>query len=256
MQAWDVQGAGRAAFLDRVIGDATLGELARQLKLSPGDVADILYAARESGLGHTGFSEHVPLTIKGRWGSVFEYEDGRVVRTGFQAENLVVNAFALMISALLAQQINLNTGVYTIPTTSGNGNNGLVYYGITHMAIGEGDAGWDSVPPSGIPAVGDTTLVAEIATASGGRKACTVQHIDGSNNVVTAPTGRLLLTAVWNTGEAIGNHREFGLFGGYTATGTLADKDKGTMVNHVVHAKIPKQVGADFVLTRQVRLIF
>lgn len=235
---------------DMVKRNPALGALMLKHGMSIHDVIDMMAAIRHSGDPTDPFSDHVPLTVRGAYRDIIDYPDGRHIETEY-VENLVVTQFALILCGLLAQVITgSGAGPYAV-TVPGSGN---VYRGITYMALGTGASGWDSVPPVGIPAVGDTALVAEIATT--GRQPCTVQHIDGSNAIVSPqnPTGRLLVQAVWATGQGNGSIREIGCFGG-TSTATPAGTDQ--MVNHIVRAVLSKPSGgSDFTLTQQVRFIF
>lgn len=214
-----------------------LSDLMDKHGLDLGDVAEIIQAVRHDKLALTDVADHVPQATVGEWRDIIhlprhhpEYHE-----IGPWRENLVVNSFAVLLTALC------KTG--RTPA----------YSGITHMALGTGLVGWDA---GGFPTplVTDTILVTELT-----RKALdSVSDINGSNNVVTTgPTGRLLLSATFNLNEAIGDIREFGLFGGRAADGfTLDQTNQGIMVNHINHAKITKSALSDFTFTRQIRLIF
>ena len=155
------------------------------------------------------------------------------ITTGWH-ENLVVNAFAILLAALC------------LPGRTPN------YNGITYMALGQGSSSWDT-GGTPAPSATDTVLVSEIA-----RNPVTVQDITSGGAVVTTgPTGNLLCTGVFSVGQGNGQIREFGLFGGVAATGfTMAQANQGSMVDHITHAILSKPSNQDFVLTRQVQLIF
>lgn len=202
------------------------------------DVANIIQAVRHDKLALTDVADHVPQAAVGEWRDIV-YLPGVLPAPAYQVgswhENLVVNSFAVLLTALC------KTG--RTPA----------YAGITHMALGTGLVGWDA---GGFPTplVTDITLVTELAR----KPLDSVSDINGSNLVVTTgPTGRLLLSCTFNLNEAMGDIREFGLFGGIAATGfTLDQTNQGIMVNHINHAKITKSALSDFTFTRQIRLLF
>lgn len=118
------------------------------------------------------------------------------------------------------------------------------YSGIQYLAVGIGSASWDTGgTPS--PAPTRTTLVSELA-----RKAVTIAFLDAGNLETGSVTNRLKISATFTSGEANGEHREFGLFGG-NATGTV---DSGLAVNYRTQAIKTKTT--DDELTISVRIIY
>lgn len=188
----------------------------------------------------------------GVWRDIYRDAQGRIIEITPWKSNLVVNIFAN-----LAALLTMGNGV---------GDIGSTFAGVQYMVVGTGLSAWDT---GGVPSpnANDTNLVNEIA-----RKLVTAQMVDSSGNVISSPTystatNRLLITSTFNTGEANGALREWGLVGGNAtgsptipATGTAngAVSGYGYMVDRVTHAAINKLagVGNDFSLTRQVTLIF
>jgi beta-lactam-binding protein with PASTA domain len=109
--------------------------------------------------------------------------------------------------------------------------------GITHLAVGAGDPGWDANPPA--PDRGRTALTAEVYR---------VRLEPGRNVTYDAATGRVHVRVSIGRGKATGTLRELGLFGG-TAS---ARPGSGYLVNHKAHAPIEKEEGDT--LERELRL--
>jgi len=107
---------------------------------------------------------------------------------------------------------------------------------------------WPGIHQAPAPILTDVQLVTELA-----RKVVSVQFVDSLGNVVAGPVNTILVTCTFNVGEANGDLREWGLFGG-NATAIV---NSGIMVDHVNTTKLTKPSGvSDFSLTRLVTLIF
>ena len=156
---------------------------------------------------------------------VIKYADGtQEVREYY---NLVVDDCSRLIASLMKRQ---------------NG-----FQGITYWAVGSGNSSWNNQnPPS--PIESDTKLLNETF-----RKVVTlddIKFLDVNNNPTANVTNRLEIKVTFLEGEANGELREFGLFGG-NATGT---KDSGIMINRKTHGLIFKTSGMQ--LERTIRIVF
>ena len=210
-----------------------VAELCDRHNLTPAMLQEIIGAVRHERLGPDAF-EHIPGVITGSYRDII-YRPNQEPAIGEWSENLVVDSFALLLTALCL------TG--RTPT----------YSGITHMALGQGSSTWDT-DGTPTPQTSDTTLTSELAR----KPLDSLSDINGSNTVVgTGPTGRLLASCTFLPGEAIGSIREFGLFGGIAGAGhSLDDANQGIMVNHITHGVLVKSLISDFSFVRQLRLIF
>ena len=233
-----------AEAMERTEATPNLLALARDAGLTADRLAQILRGLRDERASLAGLSaavrEHVPLVCTGLWRDVITYSDGRRVEGSFTNENLVVNAFSLILTGLC------------------NSSRVPAYQGIMAMALGAGQPSWDTTLPS--PQATDTILNNEFW-----RQPLDVppQDVNASGAVVlTGPTGRLLMTATFAQGAAIGSIREFGLFGGILQAGQTwsvppnSNINTGIMVNHIIHGVIVKSSAADFSLQRQIILSF
>lgn len=121
------------------------------------------------------------------------------------------------------------------------------YKGITYWAVGAGAGSWDNNNPPE-PSVGDTKLLNESF-----RKAVTADNVtflDSGDKPTSSITNKLQITITFTEGEANGELREFGLYGG-NATNI---KDSGFMINRKTHGLIYKTSGMR--LERVIRIIF
>ncbi|MDF2615496.1 MAG: hypothetical protein K0Q47_151 [Sedimentibacter sp.] len=162
--------------------------------------------------------------MQGEFRDVIRYKDGRIEERPWQ-RNLIVNDIIKAIACAL------------------KGDAGIKYW-----AIGKGLDSWDDVTPPA-PAATDSQLVQEI-----GRKALTsgsFQYVDGSGNVSTPMTNRLLITVTFGYEECNGNWREFSIVGGSSATATL---NTGVLLNHKTHGLIVKTNSME--IERQIRFTF
>lgn len=121
------------------------------------------------------------------------------------------------------------------------------FQGITYWAVGSGQSTWNNqTPPS--PSEADTKLLNESF-----RKVVTlddIKFLDANNNPTASVTNRLEIKVTFLEGEANGELREFGLYGG-NASGT---KDSGIMINRKTHGLIYKTSGMQ--LERIIRIVF
>lgn len=122
------------------------------------------------------------------------------------------------------------------------------YTGIQYWAVGSGNDTWDGTIPYPTPNPTDEKLVNEI-----GRKSLVpsdIKFVDAAGNPSSAPTNRILITAMFSESDVNGKWREFGIYGG-NATSV---KDSGFMINHKTHEVITKT--ASMVVERQLRFTF
>jgi len=142
--------------------------------------------------------------------------------------NRVVNQFYVLVGGLLKGQYQWN--------------------GIQYWAIGSGEASWDALNATERAAkslLTLTTLYSEIV-----RVVPSLMYLDDSDTIVTGPTHRLQISAVFGTSVS-GYLRELGLFGG-TATSTV---NTGYMLNHRAHPVIGLNILApETILNRILRL--
>ncbi len=122
--------------------------------------------------------------------------------------------------------------------------------GRLYLAIGEGEEGWDSQPPSPLPDT--TTLYREVLRSE--LRPHHIFYLDDELNKTAKPTHRLEFHITFLGRDVVANScrrlREFGLFGG-DATHRA---DSGYMIDYVVHPRI--DLTADARLDRRVHLIF
>lgn len=175
-------------------------------------------------------NEKVPFKIIGTWKDILRFSDGRVEERGgnFERHNQIQNTFATLLAGMCSQD--------------------AAFSGITYIALGEGLAGWDLIPPA-TPYI-QTTLVSE-----GFRKALVpadFMYLDPATDLPSAtPTSKIEVTALIANGDANGlSLREFGLFGG---TATIAF-DSGEMVDWIVHSRIDKDASLE--IQRLIRIEF
>lgn len=153
------------------------------------------------------------------------YPDGRVEVRNYV--NTVVDDCSRLIASLMKGQAG--------------------HKGITYWAVGSGANTWDNANPPA-PAVGDTKLFNETF-----RKAVQPDNIvflDANDNVTSSVTNKLQIKVVFTEGEANGELREFGLFGG----DATSNRNSGIMINRKTHGLIYKTSG--MTLERTIRIIF
>lgn len=138
--------------------------------------------------------------------------------------NIVVNSAINLITALLA----------------GKNTKGIKYW-----AVGSGANSWDTKPVD--PTASETKLTSEI-----GRKSIsTIEFYNSNNGISTTPTNKIHIAVTFNENECNGAWREFGLFGGDTASSTA---DSGIMIDKKHHSIITKT--QDIVIERHIILTF
>lgn len=146
----------------------------------------------------------------GMFRDIITYKDGRKeIREG---QNIIVKDITKLIACLFKRQ-------------SG-------YSGLSYWAIGTGASSWDTNPASAT--VSDTKLTSELVRKEIRQQ--DVVFIDSLGNPTETPTNKIRISVTFNTYEAVGSWREFGIFGG-NATST---KDSGIMINHKIHGRIDK----------------
>ena len=97
------------------------------------------------------------------------------------------------------------------------------------------------------PTASETKLTSEI-----GRKSIsTIEFYDSNNGVSATPTNKIHIAVTFSENECNGTWREFGLFGGDTASSTA---DSGIMIDKKHHNIITKT--QDIVIERHIVLTF
>lgn len=168
--------------------------------------------------------------IKGSYNDILTDPPGHVMWESGWHSNLVVGTCHSLLSSLM------------------KGYQGM--QGILYLAVGSGDASWDSRRP--VPQLSDTRLLKEVGRVI--IKPDQISFLDDKGEPSKIPTARLeIITHLrWKDIEATGSKelREFGLFGG-----DATDKaNTGSMINRVTHARIDITPALD--LTRKLRLNF
>lgn len=127
--------------------------------------------------------------------------------------------------------------------------------GLQYLALGRGEATWDTTPPAP-PGAGIQQLVdpSPVTIASGDMM---LAYLDAAGNEAVAPTHHLQVSVTLEPGalpieEGATSFplREFGLFGRFSAGSQTEDY----MIDYVRHGVIP--VGADDTFERKIRLVF
>lgn len=162
--------------------------------------------------------EKISVSMRGRWqDKVYDLEGNLVSETPWQ-HNQIQHSAAKLVTGLLRRYAEFAATTFT---------------GISYLAVGEGQAGWDAVPPAQPKA--DVALDTEVF-----RKAIApadMAYIDAfAGAVVAGPSRFVRVTATLLPAEANFSLREFGLFGG-DADGVA---DSGLMLNWVVHPRFDK----------------
>lgn len=138
------------------------------------------------------------------------YKDGRVeIR---KDHNIVVNSILHLFTALMKGEEN--------------------YSGLTHWAVGQGLASWDSSLPN--PSPSETKLTKEI-----GRVALLpneIKYVSSGNNYSDTPTNILEISHTFGENDCNGTWREFGIFGGNSSD----TKDSGVMIDKINHKILVK----------------
>lgn len=119
--------------------------------------------------------------------------------------------------------------------------------GLKYMAVGSGDASWDTGNNLPSPSPDATQLHNEIDRIALDSK----QYLEANNTPTVRQTNRIQCTALFPAGRATGFHREFGLFGGSAATLT---ENSGIMFNYETHTGDEKE--ATQIAFLQVRIRF
>lgn len=171
------------------------------------------------------------LTFKGIYHDRLLLGDDRVLDCGWRS-NIIVNRCRDLLAAFLL------------------GDSAL---GVQYIALGQGDAAWDSTPPAA-PSAGTqqlTDVTPEHIQLSD--PAMTIAYLNVANEVVSGPTNRLQITVTLGpglppalSGETSYPLREFALFGRYGS--------EDYMIDYVRHPIIHK--GVKDILVRTIRLVF
>lgn len=109
---------------------------------------------------------------------------------------------------------------------------------IRYWAMGTGSGTWDDqweTPSPPEPDYDDNLLVSELYRIP--VTAANIEFVDDSNNVVAGPTNRIKVMVTIPESDGNGPWREFGLFGGPTASVSL---NTGLMINHKLHKLLNK----------------
>ena len=175
--------------------------------------------------------EKANITAKGEYVD-YIYKNGELVEVK-EGHNIVVNCCSKLIASLIA----------------GKTSSGALYW-----AIGSGNSDWDALydannPPA--PTEDAVQLVNEIARISLNNS--NFKFVDESGNEVSdmIPTNRIKCTISVGEEVANGKWREFGLFGGGTAS---PSSNTGIMIDHVYHNVFNKS--NEFSVTRVLTLTF
>jgi len=171
------------------------------------------------------------MTPKGVYCDQLISADGDCVNYGWRS-NIVVERCRELIAAFMC-------------------GDGAVEAGIQFIALGRGDAEWDSVAP-GSPVMSTSSLKdtsPEIVDVS----AMTLAYLDSTGTETSLPTKNLQVTITLSPGllptsasEPTFPLREFGLFGRYSGG--------NYMIDYVRHPVI--HVGPDDTLVRRIQLVF
>ena len=171
-----------------------------------------------------------PPYFKGIYRDSLNCDDRNEKRKYIWRPNLIVNAGDRLLAALLKKQ----TG----------------FQGILFLAVGEGDALWDTSMPDKSPTT--TSLFNEIKRFPIAPDQ--ISFLDETNQPTSAPSNQLEITVelagLAFVTEGVQQLREFGLFGG-DATDAV---NSGYMINYAIHHRI--DLAPDTQLTRQIRLSF
>lgn len=139
------------------------------------------------------------------------YENGKLVDI-IKGHNLVVNSFLKLVMGLC----------------SGNITSGIGYW-----AVGSGDKSWDTAPVS--PEINASRLTSEIGRVKILQSDMSFLTEDG--NIAYSPTNILQVRHTFGINDCNGEWREFGLFGGGSATG---EANSGIIINKRHHSIITK----------------
>ena len=158
--------------------------------------------------------------------TLIDAKTGEIINT-FKSHNLIVDSCSVLIAGLFKNHFNI---------------------GIKYLAYGHGSDEWidENLP---VPKNEDTKLLSEFF-----RKEITpdmVTFIDGEDNPTEEITNRIQIRILLEANEGNGSLREFGLFGGNSATSEL---NSGILINRKIHGHIYKTSG--MLLERIIRLTF
>ena len=170
-------------------------------------------------------------TYKGIYHDRLIRHDGQVLDHGWRS-NIIVNRCRELLAAFML---------------------GDTVVGVQFIALGRGEAGWDSTPPAA-PTAG-TQQLTDVAPAyiQLSDPAMTIEYLNAGNHVVSGPTHRLQISVTLApgtppapAGETSYALREFALFGRYGS--------ENYMIDYVRHPVIHK--GVNDTLVRTIRLVF
>lgn len=139
------------------------------------------------------------------------YKNGVLVeeRTG---HNIIVNSFMKLVMAML------------------KGNMG--YNGIQYWAVGSGQQSWDNSPIE--PEINASRLTAEIGRVA--IPSSEITFLDATGATSNTPTNIIQIKHTFGPNDCNGKWREFGLFGGNSASAP----NSGVMINKKHHSVITK----------------
>jgi hypothetical protein len=156
--------------------------------------------------------------------------NGRLIRDAGWHSNIVVDRCRLLLAAFMKGDAAAS--------------------GIQSLAIGRGNAAWDSIPAP--PGAGTEQLV-DVAPVTIPIAAGDMSYLDATGNVVAGPTPRVQIVVTLapgtpppGVGETIYPLREFALFGDFGG--------ESYMIDCVRHPVVHK--GAGDTLVRTIRLVF
>lgn len=161
------------------------------------------------------------LKVTGDYKDIIKYKNGKIETK--EGHNIVVTSFLNLVTSLLAGKAG----------------------GIKYWAIGSGESSWSSSLPEATTS--ETQLTNEI-----GRKAINtsdITFISESGEVSDTPTNKLKITVTFGYDECTGTWREFGLFGGTSAS---SNANSGILIDKKNHADITKS--AEMEITRELTL--
>ena len=174
-------------------------------------------------------TEQIPPGLAGYWRDVLVREDGTRIDSGWH-RNQIQNSYANILTSFLRREL-----VFTPE-------------GFMQCAVGSGLVGWDVTSP--VQSRGDTTLTTEFFRKALGTVNMTYRDPTTFADVTPTITNVVQMNCTFLPGEATGDHREWGIFGG-NATGIA---DSGFMWNWVVVPVFTKAAGDT--LLRSARFIF
>jgi len=181
------------------------------------------------------FSECVIAKMRGRWRDVYEYADGsRVV--GTWADNQIQNSAAPLVAALLKGEAAANPS----------------FLSLGYMVLGSGDVTWDAAAPTQ-PKTQTTLENESFRKETSFVNTAWLDDFSGDGGVVVVgPSTVISMSVRFESSEANGSLREFGLFGGLATSAP----DSGMMFNWIVHPKIDKDASFSIVRTVEIKIAY